>query len=86
MSKIIDDYIIDYVKEIITQIKIEKAYCLDIAVTDDVPKILETNCINASGLYELDTQKFIMSIEELDTNNNLDYFSERVDGQTPDIK
>lgn len=63
LSTTIDQYIIDYIESIIKQIKIDKAYCLDIAITDGIPKILETNCINASGLYALDVQKFIMAVE-----------------------
>jgi len=65
-SGTVDQYVLDYVNDMIKQVEIEKAYCFDIAVTDGVPKILETNCINASGLYALDTQKFIMAVEELD--------------------
>jgi len=44
----------------------DKAYVLDIAVTDGVPKILEANSINAVGLYACDTQKLIMALEDLE--------------------
>jgi len=64
-SPTVDEYIIDYVKDVIKIWEPEKAYCLDIAIIDGIPKILEANCINASGLYEIDTQKFIMAVEEL---------------------
>jgi hypothetical protein len=42
------------------------AYCLDIAISNDEPWILEVNSINSSGLYGIDTQKFIDSIGRLD--------------------
>lgn len=41
------------------------AYVLDIAVSNGVPKVLEVNSINSSGLYAIDTQKFIDAIETL---------------------
>ena len=41
------------------------AYVIDVAMSNDEPKILEVNSINSSGLYGIDTQKFIMSIEDL---------------------
>lgn len=43
----------------------DKAFVLDVAVTDGVCKILEANCINAVGMYAIDTQKLIMAIEDL---------------------
>jgi hypothetical protein len=42
------------------------AFCLDIAVSNDEPKILEVNSINSSGLYGIDTQKLIDSVNKLD--------------------
>ena len=41
------------------------AYVLDIAVSKGNPYILEVNSINSSGLYAIDTQKFINAIENL---------------------
>ena len=64
----VDEYIVDYVKRLIGNPDLsqpEKAYVLDIAVTDGIPKVLETNCINAVGLYAIDTQKLVMAIEDL---------------------
>lgn len=55
----VDDYIIDYVNNVIKTWKPDDAFCMDVAVANGVPKILETNCINSSGLYCIDTQKFI---------------------------
>jgi hypothetical protein len=64
-ADIVEDYIVDYVKDIIKIWEPDAAYVLDVAVTDGVPKILEANCINAVGLYAIDTQKFIMAVEDL---------------------
>lgn len=63
---VVDSYIIDYVKEIISrEFQPDECYCLDIAVSEGMPKILEVNSINSSGLYAIDTQKYIMDIEAI---------------------
>lgn len=66
----VDDYIIDYVNNVIKTWKPDDAFCMDIALTNGIPKILETNCINSSGLYCIDTQKFIMAICDLESKYN----------------
>lgn len=61
----VDQYIIDYVNEIIKSWQPDRAFVLDVALTDDKLKIIEANCINSSGLYEIDLQKLIIAVEEL---------------------
>lgn len=41
------------------------AYVIDICLTEDGLKMLETNCINAAGFYEADLLELISSIDEL---------------------
>ena len=65
MNALVDEYVIDYVKAIISGWNPELVYVLDIAVNDSVCKVLEVNGIHASGLYACDTQKFIYAIEQL---------------------
>ncbi len=62
---VVDSFIIEYVEKMISIWDPEIAYCLDIAVSNGQPKVLEINSINSSGLYALDTQKFIVAIEQL---------------------
>jgi hypothetical protein len=62
---VVDDYLIEYVNKIISIWQPDIAYCLDICVSDGQPKVLEVNSINSSGLYALDTQKFIIAINGL---------------------
>jgi len=39
---------------------------LDVAVIErNIPKVLEINSINSSGLYAIDTQKLIAAVEDL---------------------
>lgn len=60
-----EPYVKDYVDKIINHWSPDHAFCLDIATVDGVPKVLEVNCINASGMYEIDTQKLVMAVESL---------------------
>ena len=64
-SGCVDDYIIDYVNEIIKLWQPDKAFVLDVALCNNKLSIIEANCINSSGLYEIDTQKLIIAVEEL---------------------
>jgi hypothetical protein len=41
------------------------AYCLDIADTPDGLKIVEVNCLNASGFYKADMAKLVAALEDL---------------------
>jgi hypothetical protein len=43
----------------------DQCYCLDIAVGERGPRILETNCINSSGLYKIDAQKLVLAIDTM---------------------
>lgn len=61
----VDGYIDSYVEKIIGIYQPEIAFCLDIAETPNGLKVIEVNCINCSGLYALDTNKFIFAVEEL---------------------
>lgn len=46
-----------------------RAFVLDVALTDDAEdgfnKIVEINCLNSAGFYEIDLQKFVMAIEAM---------------------
>ncbi len=61
----VDDYIIDYVNALVQTWQPDKAFVLDVALSNDKLKIIEANCINSSGLYEIDLQKWIMAVDEL---------------------
>lgn len=60
----VDQYVIDYVNEMLKVWTPDRCFCMDIAITDGIPKILETNSINSSGLYAIDIQKFVMAVED----------------------
>jgi hypothetical protein len=58
-----------YAEKIIQKWEPARAYVLDIALTDDEAdgwnKVIEYNCINCSGFYDIDIQKFVMAIEQM---------------------
>jgi len=45
-------------------------YVIDLALTDDEDdgynKIIEYNCCNCAGFYEIDIQKWVMAIENME--------------------
>lgn len=69
----VDPFVIDYVKMLLSHYHTPSlAYVLDVALTDAGCKIVECNTINSSGLYHIDTQKFIMDIEDLGRHCDMD--------------
>jgi hypothetical protein len=47
-----------------------RAYVMDLALTDDADdgynKIVEYNCCNCAGFYEIDIQKWVMAIQQME--------------------
>lgn len=61
----IDVDVLDFVNEMIAiKPMYANAYVLDVCRSDGGLKIIETNCINASGLYEADVQKLVIALED----------------------
>lgn len=61
----IDPYLLDYAQAMVDRYQPEQAYVLDIALSNQKMKILESNAIHASGLYTADSQKLIETINLL---------------------
>lgn len=59
----------EYAERMVKKWQPARAYVMDLALTDDKDdgwnKIIEFNCINASGFYHIDLQKFVMAIEAM---------------------
>lgn len=64
-SSVMDEYVIDYAKEMISQWEPDRAFVMDVAITSEGNKIVEINNINSSGFYACDLNKFIVGIEEM---------------------
>lgn len=60
----------EYAERMVSIWQPARAFVLDIALTDDEDdgwnKVVEINCINASGFYEIDVQRFVMAIEAME--------------------
>ena len=66
---------IEYAERMVDIWQPARAFVIDIALTDDADdgynKIIEINGINCSGFYEIDIQKFVMAIEEMDFSKEM---------------
>ncbi len=61
----IDDDALEFAKRLVEEnSEYAPAYVIDVCRTDDGPKMLETNCVNAAGFYEADLLKLVSSIDE----------------------
>ena len=60
----------DYARRMASKWGPARAYVLDLALTDDADdgynKIVEYNCCNCAGFYEIDIQKWVMAIENME--------------------
>ena len=61
----VDPEIIEFGYQCIHRWGPARAYCLDIFVGEDGPKIGEVNNINAAGFYKADIQKLILALNEM---------------------
>lgn len=61
-SDIIDTGALKFAEQMIEKFKMP-GYVIDIAKIDDDYKIMELNCLNASGFYKINLYKFILAIE-----------------------
>ncbi len=62
-SRIIDDDVLAFAKEMVTCYQPDRAFVLDVAMLEDSLKVIELNCFNASGYYACDISKIVGAIE-----------------------
>jgi hypothetical protein len=62
----VDDEIIDFAKTCISRWVPARAFCLDVFVGPDGPRIGEVNNINAAGFYKADVQKLILALDSME--------------------
>ena len=60
-SDVIDENVLSFAKEMISKFNFP-GFVIDIATIDNDNKIMELNCLNASGFYDINLYKFINSI------------------------
>lgn len=64
-SDVIDPVAIDYANKMLDIWQPDRAFVLDIAITEDGPKIIEVNNINSSGFYKSDISKIVSAIDKM---------------------
>jgi hypothetical protein len=64
LSPDVDIEALNYVKKQIEQWKPAEMFVIDIAMTPNGYKIIEVNNLNASGFYDINVEKLVMSIED----------------------
>lgn len=61
----VDEYIVKFAQDMVDIYQPDRAFVIDIAITEGDLKVIEVNSINSSGLYLIDVQKFIAAIEDM---------------------
>lgn len=64
-SEAIDPVAIDYANKMLDIWQPDRAFVLDIAITDEGPKVIEVNNINSSGFYKSDISKIVAAIDKM---------------------
>lgn len=64
-SETIDPIAIDYANKMLDIWQPDRAFVLDIAITDEGPKVIEVNNINSSGFYKSDISKIVAAIDKM---------------------
>jgi hypothetical protein len=59
-----DEDILSFAQEMVDHFQIADAFVIDVCRTNKGLKIVECNCINCSGFYNINEQKLIQSLEE----------------------
>jgi hypothetical protein len=59
-----DDDILWFAQECVNEFQLADAFVIDVCRTSKGLRIVECNCINCSGFYDIDIQKLIGSLEE----------------------
>lgn len=63
-QRCIDDDVINFAQQMVDIFQIADAFVIDICRTAEGMKIVECNCINCTGFYDIDIQKLIIALEE----------------------
>lgn len=61
----VDEYIVKFAQDMVDIYQPDRAFVIDIAITEGELKIIEVNSINSAGLYLIDVQKFVNAIEDM---------------------
>lgn len=62
-SNIVDEKVVSFAKEMIEKFDFS-GYVIDIATVNDEQKIMELNCLNAAGFYDINLYNFINAVTD----------------------
>lgn len=60
-----DDEVIPYAQKMVDKWHPDRAFVIDIALTDEGYKVIEYNCMNSCGFYSCDVGKIVTAINEM---------------------
>lgn len=60
------DEVISYAQELVDMWQPDRAFVIDIALTDKGYKVIEYNCMNSCGFYKSDVGKIVSAIQEME--------------------
>jgi len=63
-KRVIDEEPLKYAQSMVDKFQLADAFVIDVCETDNGWKIVECNCINCAGFYDVDIQKMLMAIED----------------------
>lgn len=66
-SPLVDDPARAFAQKMVNLWQPDLAFVLDVADTDDGYKVVEINCINFAGFYNVNMQSFVAAIESMET-------------------
>jgi glutathione synthase/RimK-type ligase-like ATP-grasp enzyme len=59
-----DEEAFEFAQSMVDIYRPAEAFCIDICRTADGMRIVEINCINCSGFYDMNTQKLLYALEQ----------------------
>jgi hypothetical protein len=60
-----DDEVLPYAQEMVDMWQPDRAFVIDVALTDEGYKVIEYNCMNSCGFYKSDVGKIVNAINEM---------------------
>jgi hypothetical protein len=61
-----DDEVIPYAQKMVDKWQPDRAFVIDVALTDKGYKVIEYNCMNSCGFYKSDVGKIVQAIESME--------------------
>jgi hypothetical protein len=70
-SNYVPSPIVEFVEERIFEWEPDRAFVMDIAISEGEYKVIEINCLNSSGWYDCDISRIVGAVDEMGTDEPL---------------